>query len=316
MEIHRIKKNIKIVQEQVGLILKGFCIGMANAVPGISGGTIAFILGIYEELINAIRAFDLTFFRDLCAGRWKDSIARIPVRFLGFLLFGVMCAIVSVAKIIGWLFEDHPVLINSFFFGLILATVPIMARIVQRWTWGNMIAVFAGAGGMYLLAKVTPMTTPESFLFLVLCGAIAIATMILPGISGAFVLVLLGKYQYIISAVNERNISVLASVGVGAIIGLLSFVRILSWLFRKHHDMTMAFLTGIVVGSLDKIWPWKKIIEAVTLKNGKVVPVVVQSVLPAEIDGQILFAVLLMVIGFVLAIVLNSSGKEKVLSSP
>ncbi|OGX25576.1 MAG: hypothetical protein A2Y03_04185 [Omnitrophica WOR_2 bacterium GWF2_38_59] len=293
------------------LIIKGFCIGIANAIPGISGGTIAFILGLYEDLISSIKLIDTKFLRLLFSFKIKEAIDYIPWKFLGSVVFGAMLAIVSFAKIITWLLHEKPILINSFFFGLIIATIPIIGRIITKWTFSKIVSLLLAALLTYGLSKLVPMDTPEASWFIFLCGIIAISTMILPGISGSFVLVLLGKYFYILEAVNDRNFAVLSIFALGACIGLLVFVRILSWLFNKYHDITISALTGIVIGSLSKVWPWKETIKFVTSHSGKIVPIEQVSILPKTIDLELIFAIVLMITGIISALILSSSSEEK-----
>ncbi|MBU0468506.1 MAG: DUF368 domain-containing protein [Candidatus Omnitrophica bacterium] len=295
------------------LIIKGFCIGTANAIPGISGGTIAFILGIYEELIVSIKLVDIKFLRLVFSFKIKEAIDYLPWKFLGSVVFGALLAIVSLAKVLTWLLHNKPILINSFFFGLIIATVPIIGRIINKWTIPKIISLLVAALFTYGLSKMVPVATPEASWFIFLCGIIAISTMILPGISGSFILVLLGKYFYILEAVNDRNLSVLSIFALGACLGLLVFVRILSWLFNKYHDITISALTGIVIGSLSKIWPWKETLKYVTSHSGKIIPIEQINILPNAIDSELIFAVILMITGVLSAMALSSSSEEKLI---
>ena len=288
--------------------------GIADVIPGISGGTIAFLLGIYEDLISSIKSFDLKFVRLLCCFKIREAFSSVAWQFLGALLVGIVSAVIILSKVISWLFLNQPVLIYSFFFGLILATIPIIAGIIKRWTISKILAVILSACGTYFFVGLVPLVTPEASWFLFLCGAIAISAMILPGISGAFILVLLGKYQFIINAVNARDISSLGIFLLGVGVGIVSFVRVLSWLFNKYHDFTVTIITGIIVGSLRKIWPWKEITETVMTSHGKIIPIAETNILPSQFNGDVLAGFAIMAIGFILAMMLNSSSDGKLLS--
>ena len=299
----------------LNLTLKGFCIGIANAIPGISGGTIAFILGIYEDLIRSIKLVDTTFLRLLFTLKIKKAIDYLPWKFLGAVAGGALLAIVSLAKILTWLLHNKPILINSFFFGLIIATIPIIARIITKWTIPKILSLLIAALLTFGLSKLAPVSTPEASWFIFICGLIAISTMILPGISGSFILVLLGKYFYILEAVNDRNLAVLSVFALGACIGLLVFVRILSWLFNKYHDITISILTGIVIGSLSKVWPWKETLKSVTSHSGKIIPIEQINTLPVTFDPELVFAVILMIVGIMSALFSSSSSEKKVIKT-
>jgi len=289
--------------------------GMADIIPGISGGTIAFLLGIYEDLIVSIKSFDWRFLKCLLRFRFKDAFSSVAWQFLLAILLGIATAIFTLSKIISWLLLNKPVLVYSFFFGLILATVPIISRIIKKWTWNKILTVVATVVITYFFVGMVPLETPETFWFLFLCGAIAISAMILPGISGAFILVLLGKYQFILNAVNQRDIFSLSIFILGIGVGIISFVRVLSWLFHKHHDLTVAILTGFVIGSLRKIWPWKEVLDSMTTGYGKVIPIEEVNIVPSQLSGDVLLAVAIMVFGFILALMINSSSDGKLMSS-
>lgn len=252
-----LEKPRQTLSSYLRLGLKGFCMGAADVVPGVSGGTMAFILGIYEELIAAIRSIDGAFLRLLLRGRIREALHRVSWPFLAAVGGGILCAVFSLARVLSWLLQNEPVLIWSFFFGLIVASVFTVSRRIKIWRPRIPVGILAGAAGTYALVGLVPVSTPDAPWFLFLSGAVAICAMILPGISGAFILVLLGKYLYILEAVNQRDVFTLALVGSGAVVGLLSVSRLLGWLFRKYHDATIAFLAGLMLGSLRKVWPWK-----------------------------------------------------------
>ena len=294
------------------LTAKGFCMGAADVVPGVSGGTMAFILGIYEALINAIRSFDLISLKLLVSGKIRDFMGHTHWRFLLALGCGILLAIFSLSKALSWMLHNQPVLIWSFFLGLILASVVTVSKRVGSWQPLTLCSLVAGLVGIYLLVGLVPAATPNAPWFLFVSGALAICAMILPGISGSFILVLLGKYQYILEAVNERNLLVLFIVAAGACVGLAAFSRLLGWLLTKYHDYMVAFLTGLMLGSIRKVWPFKETLESIMGSGGKVVPIVQENILPTQWTGEVTFALCLAVLGFAIVLVLDRmAGPEK-----
>jgi len=280
--------------------------GIADVIPGISGGTIAFMLEIYEDLIKAIRSFDMIFVRLLLRGKFKEAFACVAWRFLGAVLFGICCAILLFSRVVSWLLLNHPVLINAFFFGLILATVPIIALVMKRWNAWKTLALALSSVGTFFFVQLVPVATPETWWFIFFSGALAICAMILPGISGAFILLLLGKYQFMLNAIHEREIGTILIFICGIVVGILSFVRVLEWLFERYHDLTIAILTGFVIGSLNKIWPWKKILQAVTTSSGKIIPVQEINTWPPAINGEFFLVIILACAGFLVAFGLHA----------
>ena len=256
--------------------------GSADVVPGVSGGTIAFILGIYEELIGSIRMVGRPdFWRALLRGEWRGALRLINFFFLLALGTGVLGAIFLLAPGIEWMLINQPIIIWSFFFGLVLASIVIVATRIRTWSPSRFVALLLGAAAAFWIVGLVPVQTPETWWFLMLSGAIAICAMILPGISGSFIMVLLGKYHFFINAINERDFASLAFAAIGAAIGLVSFAQVLSWLFRRFHDITVATLTGFMIGSLREIWPWKETLESVVDPVGEIVPLVDRNILPA-----------------------------------
>jgi putative membrane protein len=243
------------------LCAKGFCMGVADVIPGVSGGTMALILGIYSELIDAIRSFNMKAIKLLVGWRLSLFLDHVQWRFLSALGAGIFIAILSVSRAVGWLLVHRQVMVWSFFFGLILASVVSVGRGVRNWTAGRLVCFAAGAVGTFVLVGMVPVQTPESLVFLFMCGALAVCAMILPGISGAFILVLLGKYHFVLEAVNQRDFSVLVVVAAGACAGLILFSRFLGWLLDRYHELVLAGLTGLMLGSLRKIWPWKEAVS-------------------------------------------------------
>jgi putative membrane protein len=292
------------------LAAKGFCMGASDVVPGVSGGTMAFILGIYEELINAIRSFDLKSIHLLGTLKIADFLERTGWPFLLALGVGILTAIFTLSRGLGWLLQNRPVLIWSFFLGLILASVLSVSRRIGRWHPSTWISLVAAIFGTYFLVGIVPVSTPNDPWFLFLSGAIAICAMILPGISGSFVLVLLGKYQYVLEAVNTRDFFVLFIVAGGAVVGIVAFSRLLGWLLERHHDLMVAVLTGLMLGSLRKVWPWKVTQESMVGPHGKLIPLVQSNVLPSEWSTEVMMALCLMGVGLLAVLVLDRLGSR------
>lgn len=292
--------------DYVGLIARGFSMGAADVVPGVSGGTMAFILGIYEELIDSIRAILNPAAIKLFLGfRFKAALGILPWKFLTALGAGILLAIFSLARFLEWMLITHPALLWSFFFGLVIASIFTVSKRVKRWNMMTLGAAVAGAVLAYIIVGLVPVETPTAPWFLFLSGAVAICAMILPGISGSFILVLLGKYQYVLSAVNNRDFVTLFLVAAGAAIGLVSFAQVLGWLFKRYHDMTMAILIGLMLGSLRKIWPWKETGAFMVDRHGEQIPTVQFNVLPPAWTGEVTFALLLAIVGFAVVLVLD-----------
>lgn len=271
--------------------VRGFAMGAADVVPGVSGGTMAFILGIYDELIEAIHAVNGQFLLRLFTLRWRAAFEAFPWKFLLSLALGILTAILTLASVLHWALENHPLYIWAFFFGLILASVIVVRRRVRRWDTVNLAAAAVAAGGAFLLVGLTPAETPHTPLLLFLSGAVAICAMILPGISGAFILVLLGKYSYVLAAVKHFDLLTIALVGLGAVSGLLMFVRLLRWMLHRNHDLVVAVLTGFMAGSLRKVWPWK------TVESVGGVIVREENFIPLMFGGEEILAVALMILG-------------------
>ncbi len=262
------------------LVLRGMGMGAADVVPGVSGGTIAFITGIYEELINSIKGINLEAIRLFFTGRWKSFWKQINGNFLLAVFAGIFISVLSLAKVLEYLLEHHPVLIWSFFFGLVLASSYVISRKIKRWGYPKILALVGGIGIAFYITSVTPTTTTDEAWFVILSGGLASCAMILPGISGSFILLLLGKYSFALHAVNERIIFDLLLLGVGAATGLILFANLLSWLLKKYHDITIAVLVGFMIGSLNKIWPWKETLNTIMVK-GEIKPLVEKNILPS-----------------------------------
>lgn len=295
--------------------LKGMAMGAADVVPGVSGGTIAFIAGIYEELLNSIKSVDLTALKMLLTGKFRQLWHKINGAFLFSLVAGIAVSIFSLAKLMKWLLENEPIGTWSFFFGLIIASALLVARQISRWNAGPIISLIAGIAIGYIITALSPTSTPDAWWFIVLSGAIAICAMILPGISGSFILLLLGKYYYIMTAVSEINIPVLLLFIVGAVAGIISFSHLLSWLLKNYHNVVVALLMGFMLGSLNKVWPWKETLETFVDSHGAVQPLVEANVMPdtyAALYGASHLAqgIVWCVVGFVLIFGLDLIGRR------
>ena len=243
--------------KDIAIAVKGFLMGAANVVPGVSGGTIALISGIYEELVDSLDAvMSPAPWKALLKGQFKEFWQGIHGRFLLCLVIGVAASVFSLAKLVEHELAHNPILVWAFFFGLILASAYYMLHDIKGWKWKDLLITIIGVVLGLVVCTLSPTTTPDSYWFIFLCGAIAICTMILPGISGSFILVILGKYDYIMSAVSEMNIPVLIIFALGCGVGILAFAKFLHWLLGKWERQTMLVLVGFVIGSLVKVWPW------------------------------------------------------------
>jgi len=290
------------ILDYVFITLKGMAMGAADVVPGVSGGTIAFISGIYEELITSINNIDLSLISILRKDGIKAVWNKVNGNFLLALFLGIFISVLSLAKFLSWLLENEPILLWSFFFGLVVA----------RWTMGTVIVLIFGSALAFFITELPANDNVDSLPYLFLSGALAICAMILPGISGAFILVLLGSYKTILDAVHERDIKIILTVGVGAIFGLLSFARLLKWMFNHYKNITLALLTGFILGSLNKIWPWKKVLETKTFGE-KTIVVDDMNVLPGAFEGdsKLMLAILLAILGFSLIFILERLASKK-----
>lgn len=293
------------ITRSLRLFVTGLSMGIADLVPGVSGGTIAFLSGIYEELLESIRIVSGTTLKLLLQGKMILAVQSVPFSFLIPLVGGLGLSIFSLANLLSWLLNSYPVFVWSFFFGLVLASVFIVLKRVVSWDLPDKIAFTVATIAAYFLVGAVPIETPTNLLFIFLSGAIAICAMILPGISGSFILLLLGKYQYILAAVVGRDFLTLAVFIGGCIIGLSVFARFLSWLFAHHHDISVVVLAGIMLGSIRKIWPWKEVVATRINSHGEVVPFIENNVLPATLDESVLLAIILVIAGMVIMYTLD-----------
>ena len=304
--------------------------GAADVVPGVSGGTIAFISGIYEELIESIDNINFGVFKTLKKEGIKTTWKSINGNFLLALFSGIAISILSLAKAIKWLLHNEPVLLWAFFFGLVLASIIYIGKQISHWNFKVITAIFFSAILSYFITLAEPFASPDSSLYLFFCGFIAIIAMILPGVSGAFILLILGAYETAINTVNNliEGLSTgnfdllkdallkLAILGVGAIIGLKVFSRALNWMFKHQKNLTLGILTGFMIGSLNKIWPWKQVLKTRVNSEGLEVTVLDKSILPTNYSGdsQIILVLVLATFGFLLILILERIGNKKPVS--
>jgi len=286
--------------------------GAADVVPGVSGGTIAFISGIYQELIDSISNINLGLVSVLrkegFVALWKKTNAN----FLAAILAGIIISALSVMNLMHYLLENHPVQVWSFFFGLVVASILFVGKQIKNWNFITFLFLVLSALGAFATTQMSMVDSSNNLLYLFFCGAIAICAMILPGISGSFILVLLGAYANVSTAVHNMEIKKLMIFFSGCIVGLLSFSKLLKWLFSKYKNMTLAILTGFILGSLNKIWPWKKVLESVEI-NDKIHITKDISVMPCNYQGEpyLLWAIVFSVLGFLLIFILEKFAPKK-----
>lgn len=254
--------------------------GAADSIPGVSGGTIAFITGIYERLLNAIKSINITAIRLLLNGQFIRFWSSIDGTFLLILFSGIAISLFSIARLMVHLLENQPIVTWSFFFGLILVSAVFVLREVKQWSFSVVLAILIGVTISFYITIATPASSPQTLWFVFLSAALAICAMILPGISGAFILLLLGQYKYVMGAIHTFDITLILIFVAGAATGLLSFVRILSWLLSKFYNIAIGVLSGFMIGSLNKIWPWKMVTEYRINSKGEQVPFLETNISP------------------------------------
>ncbi len=299
----KVKNHPTQPKDYVRLFSNGFAMGSVDVIPGVSGGTMAFILGIYEDLLDGIKSFDITLLKLLSTFKLKEAMDHVPWQFLLSLFIGIGVAVLTLAHAISWMLDNQPVYLFSFFFGLILASILAIGSTIE-WSpraWA-MLAVGTAVG--LSVVHLVPLDMPHDPLTLFLSGMVAIVAMILPGISGSFLLLILGQYDFVLEAVKELNILAIIPVGVGAVVGLAGFSRVLSWLLKRYHTATIAALVGFIIGSLWKIWPWKHVVREVE-KHGEMVPIVEHNILPPFASGEFIVALLLCLIGFLVVCIID-----------
>jgi putative membrane protein len=282
--------------------------GAAEVIPGVSGGTVAFITGIFDELLASIKAIDLEALRLLTKFRLHDFWQKINGNFLVVLFAGVITSMITLARLMTHLLSLYPILVWAFFFGLIIIAAPLVLRDIKVWTLKVYLAPLVGIAIAYAVTILSPMHLSNTPTFVFLAGALSICAMILPGISGAFLLLLIGKYEYIVTSMITLNLSVILVFVAGSVVGIISFSRFLSWILENYRDITIALLAGFMIGSLNKIWPWRNILEYVTNSKGEQIPAFDRSVLPWDYftktgkDPLILQAILMMALGVIMVV--------------
>jgi putative membrane protein len=297
------------------LSLKGLCMGSADVIPGVSGGTIALITGIYENLLQALKSLDATMVKKVLKLDLKGALAHVHIRFLICLFAGIGIAIISLARLMNFLLHHYPVFTWSLFFGLIAASILVVSRQVPSWTPRAGISLVAGTVVAALIVSLIPLETPDALWFIFLCGIIAICAMILPGISGAFILLILGKYEFITATLKNpflaQHIMIIFIFCLGCLIGQLSFARLLNYLLQNYRHLTLAFLTGLMVGSMPKIWPWKEILQTKIIR-GKSHVIWGSNIMPQTLNSEVYFAVVLAIIGFMAVLIIErlARGRE------
>jgi putative membrane protein len=311
------------MKEYISIFLKGMAMGIAEVIPGVSGGTIAFITGIYERFINALKSFDLSLFKTLkengIAGVWK----AIDGNFLAALFGGMVTSIILFLKIITWLVDNETLLVWAFFFGLIVSSALFVGRQIEKWNVINIVALVLGVIFAYTVTVLSPSNGSENLFIIFLSGVIAISAMLLPGLSGSFILLILGMYSIVLGGLKDLNIMIAGTFALGCLVGVLSFSRVLSWAFKNYKNLTLAVLTGFMIGSLNRVWPWQEVLAYRTNSHGEKVASFTKSVLPNTFSAletantpfgneALLLPVLgLMVVGFALIFFLERVSTKK-----
>ncbi len=299
------------MKNYITLFFKGLGMGVANVIPGVSGGTIALITGIYEELINSLKSLDKKAVKYLLSFKIKKLISYTNFYFLCAVFSGSIVSVFTIAILFKYLFNNYPILIWSFFFGLILASIIFVGKRVKKWNLQSLITLIAGTCIAFSLNYVTPATENSNLFFVFICGIVGISGMMLPGLSGSYILILMGNYKLLlVTAVTELNIKLLSVFLLGSVFGLMSFSHFLSWLLKKYKDATLALLTGFILGSLNIVWPWKEVSNSIEI-DGEVKIIAYKSFIPSEINNNTLSAIIIIIVGFLIVYFLEKSSKKK-----
>ena len=303
---------MNFIKKYLALFFKGAGMGAANVIPGVSGGTVALITGIFEKLIHSIKSFDFEAVRLLFAGKFRMFAKHVNLDFLIAVFTGIAVSIISLAKLLDYLFNNYPVYVWAYFFGLILASIYFVGKTISRWYISVIISMITGTALAILISVLSPAVENDSFIYLILCGIVAICSMILPGLSGSFVLVLMGNYKLVmINAVSNFRWEILIPVFLGAVFGLIAFSRFLSWIYRKYRNQTIAILTGFILGSLSILWPWQEPVTLVDangtpiLKDGEYIISGYKKFVPGEFNQEVILVITLIVIGFATIMVIE-----------
>lgn len=301
--------------EYLILFLKAFCMGVADLIPGVSGGTIAFITGIYEGLLDAVGSVNKESIGAILKLDFKKALSIIHVRFLMPLVFGMLSAIFLLARLMHYLIIEHPIPTWATFFGLIAASIIVIFKTLEEpKRWDNIVLLIVGAVFAWVMVSLIPVDTPTDSWFIYLCGIIGISAMILPGLSGSFLLLILGKYEFITGAVKnpfgEGNFVILLTFVAGSLTGVAGFSRVLNWFLKHYHSQTMAFLTGILIGSMKKVWPWKEVLESKVIR-GKTKILREANIMPESFDTTVMLAIVLAIVGFAAVLYMESRVNKK-----
>lgn len=302
----------KTAREYISLYLTGLGMGAADTVPGVSGGTIAFVRGIYDDLLNAIKSFNLDLIKLILKRDFKAAFTHIPWRFLLTLGLGVLTAVFTLARFVSWAMENQRVYLFAFFFGLVLASAVAVASKVEKWNLSQIIGLIVGGIAAFIVVGLVPRESPHGLINLFLSGFVAIMAMILPGISGSSILLILGQYEYVLNAVKTFNIVPLIALALGCVAGIVIFARVLSWLLRTYNQVTLAVLIGLVIGSLRAVWPWQ--VDTTIVVEG-VEEVIRTNILPNFASAEFLIALVFALIGFLLVCLIDhlESGSNPVM---
>ncbi|MCF2857882.1 DUF368 domain-containing protein [Pseudoalteromonas sp. SMS1] len=303
-------------RDYLWLFFKGAGMGAADVVPGVSGGTIAFITGIYTRLLAAIKSVDLDALKMVFKGQFKDAWAHVDGSFLLAVFGGLFTSALSLAKLITYLLEHHQQLVWSFFFGLIIASFVYIAKKVERWQIKHIVSCILGAVIAYVITSLSPAEAQAQPWLYFVAGSIAVCAMILPGISGSFILLLLGMYGHVLSAINNKEVMLVGLFLLGCICGLLMFSRFLSWLLSQYEQVTFAVLSGFLIGSLNMLWPWKQVVSTYVNSSGVEKPLMQKNISPMEFtqltgqDPQLLICITLAVGGLILILTLDRMSRQ------
>lgn len=279
------------------LFLKGIAMGVANVIPGVSGGTIALITGIYEELIDSLKSFDKKALKYILSFKINEFIDYTNLYFIIAVFGGSIFSVFSIANLFKFLFSNYPLYIWSFFFGLIIASIFFVGKKINKWDKSSVIALAIGTTIALSFTNISPASENDNLFFVFFCGIIGISGMMLPGLSGSFILILLGNYELLlVKAVADLNIIILTVFFLGSLFGLLSFSHLLSWLLKKYKDQTLAILTGFITGSLAIIWPWKEVKESIIIGDKEKI-IDYQLLIPQELNQENIIAIILMMMG-------------------
>ncbi|MGB0849007.1 MAG: DUF368 domain-containing protein [Thiolinea sp.] len=288
------------MNENISNFIKGLAMGAANVIPGVSGGTVALVTGIYERLINALKSCDFNALKLLFTGNFKGAWQHVDGGFLTAILGGVAVSIVSLAKVLEYLLGNFEVLTMAFFFGLIAVSVVSVGRTIKQWGGSAVLALVLGTISAISVAMLAPAGENANAGYLFICGVVAICSMILPGLSGSFVLIIMGNYALVLGAIGRFDMAILLPMALGCGLGLLAFAHLLGWVYAKYHDQTVALMTGFILGSLAIVWPWKHTLTEVVAREGKADKVITTGYewfSPALSDSSTLMALGLMVVG-------------------